>query len=124
MSDHLMNLYNRAPISVARGQGVWLTDTEGRDYIDCVAGIATDALGHAHPKLVEALTEQARKIWHVSNIFQIPGQEELARRLTASCFADVVFFASTGTEAVEASLKTARRYHAAAGQPERIDIIG
>lgn len=119
-----MNLYNRAPLSVASGEGVWLTDTEGRTYLDCVAGIATNALGHAHPKLIAALNEQAHKIWHVSNIFSIPGQEELARRLTDASFADVVFFASTGTEAVECALKTARRYHAVAGNAERIDIIG
>lgn len=124
MSDHLMNLYNRAPISVASGRGVWLIDTEGRQFLDCVAGIATDALGHAHPALVSALTKQANKIWHVSNIFRIPGQEELAQRLTDSCFADVAFFVSTGTEAVEAALKAARRYHSAAGQPERVDVIG
>ncbi|RYY27201.1 MAG: aspartate aminotransferase family protein [Sphingomonadales bacterium] len=119
-----MNLYNRVPISVATGEGVWLIDDNGRRYLDCVGGIATNALGHAHPKLVAALIEQAQKVWHVSNIFGIPGQEALARRLTESCFADVAFFANTGTEAVEAALKTARRYHAGGGQPERIDIIG
>jgi acetylornithine/N-succinyldiaminopimelate aminotransferase len=124
MTGHLMDLYNRAPLSVAHGVGVWLTDTEGRRYVDCVAGIATDALGHANPTLVAALTNQAGKLWHVSNIFRIPGQEELARRLAASCFADVVFFASTGTEAVECALKAARRYHAVAGSPDRIDVIG
>ncbi len=124
MTDRLMNLYNRAPLAVAQGEGVWLTDTDGRQYLDCVAGIATDALGHAHPKLVAALTEQARKLWHVSNVFQIPGQEALARRLTDACFADVAFFANTGTEAVECALKAARRYHAVGDQPERIDVIG
>lgn len=124
MPDHLMNLYNRAPLSVASGRGVWLIDTDGRQYLDCVAGIATDALGHAHPSLVAALTKQANKIWHVSNIFRIPGQEDLARRLTDVCFADVAMFVSTGTEAVEAALKTARRYHSSLGRPERIDVIG
>ncbi|MEH3099068.1 aspartate aminotransferase family protein [Sphingomonas adhaesiva] len=124
MTDPLMNLYNRAPIAVDHGEGVWLTDTEGRRYIDCVAGIATDALGHAHPKLVAALTEQAQKLWHVSNIFRIPGQEALAQRLVDASFADVVFFANTGTEAVECAIKTARRHHHVNGQPERIDVIG
>jgi acetylornithine/N-succinyldiaminopimelate aminotransferase len=124
MTDHLMGVYNRAPLSVARGQGAWLWDTEGRQYLDCVAGIATNALGHAHPKLVAALTEQANTLWHVSNIFRVPGQEALAERLTAATFADVVFFASTGTESVECALKTARRYHYAKGAPERIDVIG
>ena len=124
MADHLMNLYNRAPLAFARGEGVWLIDTEGRRYIDCVAGIATDALGHAHPKLVAALTDQAQKLWHVSNIFRIPEQEQLAERLAEASFADVVFFANTGTEAVECALKTARRYHAVADRPDRVDIIG
>lgn len=124
MTDHLMGVYNRAPLSVARGQGAWLWDTEGRQYLDCVAGIATNALGHCHPKLVAALTEQANTLWHVSNIFRVPGQEALAERLTAATFADVVFFASTGTESVECALKTARRYHYAKGAPERIDVIG
>lgn len=124
MADHLMNLYNRAPLAFARGEGVWLIDTEGRRYIDCVAGIATDALGHAHPKLVAALTDQAQKLWHVSNIFRIPEQEELAGRLAEASFADVVFFANTGTEAVECALKTARRHHAVADRTDRVDIIG
>ncbi len=124
MTDPLMNLYNRAPIAVAEGRGVWLTDTGGRRYLDCVAGIATDALGHAHPRMVAALTEQAQKLWHVSNIFQIPGQQQLAQRLVDASFADVVFFANTGTEAVECAIKTARRYHHVNGQPERVDVIG
>lgn len=122
--DRIMGLYNRAPISVASGKGVWLTDEDGRTYLDCVAGIATNGLGHCHPALVAALEAQAHKLWHVSNIFRIPGQEALARRLTDASFADVVYFANSGTEAVECAIKTARRYHASAGQPERIDIIG
>ncbi|WP_374649184.1 aspartate aminotransferase family protein [Rhizorhabdus sp.] len=122
--DRIMGLYNRAPISVASGKGVWLTDEDGRVYLDCVAGIATNGLGHCHPALVAALEAQAHKLWHVSNIFRIPGQEALARRLTDASFADVVYFANSGTEAVECAIKTARRFHAAAGQPERIDIIG
>ncbi len=122
--DRIMGLYNRAPISVASGKGVWLTDEDGRTYLDCVAGIATNGLGHCHPTLVAALEAQAHKLWHVSNIFRIPGQEALARRLTDASFADVVYFANSGTEAVECAIKTARRFHAAAGQPERIDIIG
>jgi acetylornithine/N-succinyldiaminopimelate aminotransferase len=122
--NHIMALYARAPLAVEKGEGVWLTDTQGRIYLDCVAGIATDALGHAHPKLVAALTEQAKKLWHVSNIFQIPGQEELAKKLTDACFADTVYFANSGTESVETALKAARRYHAVGGAPERVDIIG
>lgn len=122
--DRIMGLYNRAPIAVASGKGVWLTDEDGRTYLDCVAGIATNGLGHCHPALIAALEAQAHKLWHVSNIFRIPGQEALARRLTDASFADVVYFANSGTEAVECAIKTARRYHASASQPERIDIIG
>lgn len=122
--DRIMGLYNRAPISVATGKGVWLTDEDGRTYLDCVAGIATNGLGHCHPALVAALEAQAHKLWHVSNIFRIPGQEALARRLTDASFADVVYFANSGTEAVECAIKTARRFHAAAGNAERIDVIG
>lgn len=122
--DRIMGLYNRAPIAVASGKGVWLTDEYGRTYLDCVAGIATNGLGHCHPALVAALEAQAHKLWHVSNIFRIPGQEALARRLTDASFADVVYFANSGTEAVECAIKTARRFHAVAGQPERIDILG
>ncbi len=124
MTDALMGVYNRAPLAVSHGSGVWLHDIEGRAYLDCVAGIATDALGHAHPALVAALTEQAGKLWHVSNIFRIPAQEELAKRLTDASFADVVFFGNSGSEAIECALKTARRYHFVNGQPERIDVIG
>ena len=124
MTDALLGVYNRAPLTVSHGQGSWLFDVDGRRYLDCVAGIATDALGHANPVLVKALTEQAGKLWHVSNIFRIPGQEALAERLTGASFADVVFFGNSGSEAVEGALKTARRYHHANGQPERIDVIG
>ena len=124
MTDALLGVYNRAPLTVSHGQGSWLFDVDGRRYLDCVAGIATDALGHANPVLVKALTEQAGKLWHVSNIFRIPGQEALAERLTSASFADVVFFGNSGSEAVEGALKTARRYHHANGQPERIDVIG
>jgi acetylornithine/N-succinyldiaminopimelate aminotransferase len=124
MTDSLMGVYNRAPLAVSHGKGAWLYDIEGREYLDCVAGIATDALGHAHPALVAALTEQAGKLWHVSNIFRIPGQEALAKRLTDASFADVVFFGNSGSESIECALKTARRYHFANGAPERIDIIG
>lgn len=124
MASDLMAVYNRAPVEVERGEGVWLHATDGRTYLDCVAGIATNGLGHAHPALVQALTDQAQKIWHVSNIFRIPGQEELAHKLVANSFADVVFFGNSGSEAVECALKTARRYHVTNGAPERIDIFG
>ena len=123
MSD-LMGVYNRAPVEVARGEGMWLEAADGTRFLDCVAGIATNSLGHCHPALVAALTAQAGKLWHVSNIFRIPGQEALAHRLTSASFADAVFFGNSGSEAVECALKTARRYHAMNGAPERIDVIG
>ena len=121
---HIMGVYNRAPLAFERGLGVRLWSTDGEVYLDCVAGIAVDALGHSNPKLVEALKAQGEKLWHVSNIYRIPEQEALAARLCAATFADVIFFTNSGTEAVECALKTARRYHAANGQPERIDVIG
>lgn len=124
MSDNLLGVYNRAPLVVDRGEGAWLYDVDGNRWLDCVMGIATDGLGHAHPKLVAALEAQAKKLWHVSNIFRIPGQEALAQRLIDSTFADVVFFGNSGSEAIEGALKTARRYHFVNGAPERIDVIG
>ena len=122
--DHLMGVYARAPLAFERGEGVRLYTEDGEEYLDCLAGIAVNALGHSHPKLIAALNEQAAKLWHVSNIFRIPGQEALARRLTDRSFADVAFFTNSGTEAVELALKLARKYHAANGRPERIDVIG
>jgi len=121
--DHLMSVYSRTPIAFERGEGVRLYTAEGEEYLDCLAGIAVNALGHAHPKLVAALHAQAQKLWHVSNIFRIPEQEALARRLTDRSFADVAFFTNSGTEAVELALKLARKFHASNGQPNRIDVI-
>lgn len=122
--DHLFGVYARAPIEVERGEGVRLYDRSGRSYLDFVQGIAVNGLGHAAPVLIEALTEQAKKLWHVSNIYRIPGQDELADKLCEASFADQVFFTNSGTEAVECALKLARKYHASRGQDERIDIIG
>ena len=119
-----MGVYNRAPLAFERGRGARLFSTDGDEYLDCVAGIATDGLGHAHPALVEALKTQGEKLWHVSNIYRIPEQEELADKLCANSFADVVFFTNSGTEAIECALKAARRYHVVNGQPERVEIIG
>ncbi|MGZ3298544.1 MAG: acetylornithine transaminase, partial [Asticcacaulis sp.] len=121
--DHLFGVYNRAPVEVERGEGVRLYDRSGRAYLDFVQGIATNGLGHAAPILVKAVTKQAQKLWHVSNIFRIPDQDELAAKLCASSFADQVFFTNSGTEAVECALKLARKYHASKGNDERIDII-
>jgi acetylornithine/N-succinyldiaminopimelate aminotransferase len=123
-ADHIMGVYNRAPLAFERGEGVRLFTAEGEAYLDCMAGIAVNALGHAHPKLVQAVKDQAEKLWHVSNVFQIPGQAALASRLCEVSFADVAFFTNSGTEAIECALKVARKYHSARGAPERIDIIG
>lgn len=123
-TEHLMGVYNRAPLEVDRGLGVRLWGKDGTEYLDCVMGISTNALGHANPILVQAVKDQAEKLWHVSNIFKIPGQEALADALCDKSFADVVFFTNSGTEAVECALKTARKFHSANGQPERIDIYG
>ena len=122
--DHILGVYSRAPLAFERGRGARLYTADGEAYLDCLAGIATTGLGHAHPKLVQVLKDQAEKLWHVSNIFRIPGQEVLAKALTDATFADVVFFTNSGTEAIECALKTARKYHWADGHPERIDIIG
>ncbi len=124
VNDHIMGVYNRAPLAVERGEGVRLWDEDGREYLDCVAGIATNGLGHCHPKLVATLKEQGEKLWHTSNIFRIPGQEVLATRMCEETFADVVFFTNSGTEAIECALKTARKYHTANGNPERLVIYG
>jgi len=123
-ADHILGVYSRAPLAFERGVGARLYTAEGDAYLDCMAGIATTGLGHAHPKVVQALKDQADKLWHVSNVFQIPGQEALAKRLCEATFADVVFFTNSGTEAIECALKTARKYHWANGSPERVDIIG
>ncbi|MFZ4120798.1 MAG: aspartate aminotransferase family protein [Caulobacterales bacterium] len=107
-----------------KGEGCWLIAKDGRRYLDFIAGIAVNALGHAHPKLVKALQDQSEKLWHLSNMFRVEGQEELARRYVETSFADFVFFTNSGTEAIEGALKTARKYHTANGNPERVDIIG
>ncbi|HWU49779.1 MAG TPA: aspartate aminotransferase family protein [Asticcacaulis sp.] len=120
----MFGVYSRAPIAVERGEGVRLYDRSGRVWLDFVQGIATNGLGHAAPVLVDALKAQAEKLWHVSNIFRIPGQDELAEKLCEKSFADKVFFTNSGTEAIECALKLTRKYHASKGQPERIDVIG
>jgi acetylornithine/N-succinyldiaminopimelate aminotransferase len=124
MTSPIMPVYSPAPITPVRGLGNWLYEEDGTAWLDCVGGVASNALGHCHPKMVAALAQQANLVWHVSNGMQIPGQHELANKLTAASFADRVFFANTGTEAVEAAVKLARRYHAHNGQTERVDIIG
>jgi acetylornithine/N-succinyldiaminopimelate aminotransferase len=118
-----MPTYARADLAFERGEGAWLTSTDGKQYLDFSGGVAVNALGHAHPALVKALTEQAQKVWHVSNLFRIPEAERLASRLVEASFADRVFFSNSGAEAMEGAIKTARKYHAVSGSPERTRII-
>ena len=110
MSDHLMNTYMRQPVTFTKGEGVWLWDTAGEKYLDALAGVAVNGLGHAHPKLVAAISEQAAKLIHVSNIYQIAEQDALADKLCAISGMDKVFFCNSGCEANEASIKLARLY--------------
>ena len=123
MTSAVMPTYARAPVTFARGEGCRLFDTDGRAYLDFAAGIAVCGLGHAHPKLVEALTLQAQTLWHTSNLFQVAGQETVAAKLAALSFGDVVFFGNSGAEANECAIKLARRYHASTGNPERWRIL-
>jgi acetylornithine/N-succinyldiaminopimelate aminotransferase len=119
----LLPTYNRADVSFVRGEGPYLFDEAGSRYLDFGAGIAVCALGHTHPHLVSALREQAAKLWHTSNLYRVPGQEKLARRLTEISFADTVFFTNSGAEAIECAIKMARRYHYARGASERFRLI-
>ena len=123
MTSHLLPTYARVNLAFVRGEGAWLTTTDGERYLDFTAGVAVNALGHAHPHLIEALTEQANALWHVSNLYRIPQAERLAERLCAATFADLVFFANSGAEAMECAIKVARKYHAASGDPDRFRII-
>lgn len=115
--------FARADVAFDRGEGAWLIDTRGNRWLDFGSGIAVTSLGHAHPHLVETLKAQAEKVWHVSNVFQIPDQDRLAARLVASTFADRCFFTNSGAEALECAIKTARRYFYSIGQPERFRFI-
>jgi acetylornithine/N-succinyldiaminopimelate aminotransferase len=119
----ILPTYARADVAFERGEGAWLITADGRRYLDFGAGIAVNALGHAHPALIKALTEQAGKLWHTSNLFQIPEGERLAQRLVDNTFADRVFFTNSGAEANECAIKMARKYHAAKGHPEKFRII-
>jgi acetylornithine/N-succinyldiaminopimelate aminotransferase len=119
----LYETFARAPLAFEKGEGAWLVTERGERYLDFAAGIAVNSLGHGHPHLVAALTEQAAKLWHVSNLYEIPGQRRLGERLVDATFADKVFFTNSGAEALECAIKTARRYHYVNGQPERYRII-
>jgi acetylornithine/N-succinyldiaminopimelate aminotransferase len=115
--------YARADLAFERGEGAWLITAAGDRYLDFTSGVAVNALGHAHPALIAALTEQAHKVWHVSNLYRIPGAERLADRLCAASFADFVFFCNSGTEALEGAIKMARKYQSVSGKPERFRIV-
>jgi acetylornithine/N-succinyldiaminopimelate aminotransferase len=118
-----MATFARVHLAFERGEGVWLLANDGERYLDFTSGVAVNALGHAHPHLVAALTEQAGKLWHVSNLYEIPEAERVARRLCEASFADVAFFCNSGAEAVECAIKTARKYQAVSGRPERYRIV-
>ncbi len=115
--------YNRADIAFERGEGAYLISTKGDRYLDFAAGVAVNVLGHAHPHLVEAIADQAKKLWHTSNLYRIGGQERLAERLTRLTFADTVFFGNSGAEALECCIKMARKYHSHHGASERYRVI-
>ncbi len=119
----LFPTYTRSELSFVRGEGAYLFTTDGERYLDFASGVAVTALGHAHPHLVAVLTEQAKRLWHVSNLHRIPEQERLATRLCAASFADMAFFANSGAEAVECAIKAARRYHFVNGAPERYRLV-
>jgi acetylornithine/N-succinyldiaminopimelate aminotransferase len=123
MSTAILPVYGPSPVVFERGEGVRLYTREGEAYLDFIAGIAVNAFGHAHPALVRALTEQAGKLWHLSNMYTIPEQERLAKRWCDLTFADRAFFTNSGGEAIEAAIKIARRYHYAKGQPDRIGVL-
>jgi acetylornithine/N-succinyldiaminopimelate aminotransferase len=121
--SHILPTYARVDLAFERGEGAWLIATNGDRYLDFVSGVAVNGLGHAHPHLVEALTEQAKKVWHVSNLYRIPESERLAERLCEVSFADTVFFTNSGAEAMECAIKMARKYQAVSGRPERFRIV-
>jgi acetylornithine/N-succinyldiaminopimelate aminotransferase len=123
VTSHLLPVFARIDLAFDRGEGCWLVATNGERYLDFGTGIAVNSLGHSHPHLVEALTEQVRKLWHVSNLYKMPEGERLAARLCEASFADTVFFTNSGAEALECAIKVARKHHSADGAPERYRMI-
>ena len=123
MIPPLLPTYSRAPLAFVKGEGTWLVEADGRRFLDLGAGIAVNALGHAHPALVETLTAQATALWHTSNLYRIPTQEELAERLVAATFADTCFFTNSGTESCELAVKMARKFWHEQGRPDRTRIL-
>ena len=123
MIPSVLPTYNRAPLTFVKGEGAWLIEADGRRFLDLGAGIAVNALGHAHPALIEALSEQAHTLWHTSNLYRIPQQEALADALVEATFADTVFFTNSGTESCELAVKMARKYWYEEGQADRTEIV-
>lgn len=123
MISSVLPTYNRAPLAFVKGEGSWLFAEDGSRYLDLGSGIAVNALGHAHPALVQTLADQAAKLWHVSNLYRIPEQEALADLLVEHTFADTVFFTNSGTEAAELAIKMVRKYWYDKGQPDRTEIL-
>jgi acetylornithine/N-succinyldiaminopimelate aminotransferase len=119
----LLPTYNRTDVAFVRGEGSYLFAEDGKRYLDFGAGIAVNAFGHANTRLVSALTKQAQTLWHTSNLYRVPGQESLSKKLVANTFADTVFFTNSGTEAIELAIKMARRHHFVGGHPERFHIV-
>jgi acetylornithine/N-succinyldiaminopimelate aminotransferase len=123
MSNAVLPVYGPSPVVFERGEGVRMYDDKGKAYLDFIAGIAVNSLGHCNPVLVKALTDQANTLWHTSNMFRVPGQERLAQRYVDLTFADFAFFTNSGAESIEGCIKIARRYHWAKGQPDRIGVL-
>ncbi len=123
MNSHLLPTYARIDLAFERGEGAWLFTADGERYLDFTSGVAVNALGHAHPRLVSALEDQAKKVWHVSNLYRIPEAERLADRLCSLSFADTVFFQNSGAEAIECAIKMTRHYQFSSGKPERFRIV-
>ena len=123
MISSVLPTYSRAPLTFVKGEGTWLIEADGRRFLDLGAGIAVNALGHAHPALTKALTDQAGALWHTSNLYNIPQQQALADKLVDATFADTVFFTNSGTEACELAVKMSRKYWYEKGHPEKVDII-
>ncbi|MCJ7874926.1 aspartate aminotransferase family protein [Phaeobacter sp. J2-8] len=123
MIASVLPTYNRAKLHFVKGEGSWLIEEGGRRFLDLGSGIAVNVLGHAHPALVSALTDQANALWHVSNLYEIPQQEALAQKLVDASFADTVFFTNSGTEACELAVKMARKHHYENGAAQRVDIL-
>ncbi len=123
MISPVMPTYARTAHAFVKGEGAWLVDETGRRHLDFGAGIAVNCLGHAHPKLVAALTEQAGQLWHTSNLYRVPNQEKLARMLSDNTFADTAFFTNSGAEAMELCIKLSRKFHSHNGNPEKTEII-